>query len=727
MQHIPVFSSLLFLLAMLPCNVLLAADPPETAKISVSSTYHGTTFTEDYRWLEESDAPQVRDWGAAQTVYTRGILDNLPDADKIRERVTEILAADGVSFKDIQQRGGQKGNTFFALKRQPPKQQPFLVVFDSPFDLQSERILVDPNTLDPSGSTSMDWYEPSPDGKLLAISLSVGGTEAGDLHVFDVATGERVFEIVPRVNTGTAGGDMAWSPDGSGFYYTRHPREGEKPPEDMDFFQQVYYHKLGTPTEEDRYELGKDSPRIAESQVTVDDRTGRVLATIQDGDGGEFAHYLRDADGNWQQFSKFGDRVVQAEFGPKDDLFIVSRRDAPRGKILNLPIAQLDQIASAKTVIPEGNDSIETSFWGHTSILPTDNRLYVIYQMGGPSEIRVFDHAGNRQPGPKQLGVANVYNMVPLQGDDILFGTSSYLQPDTNYVFKPSTQETKKTELVADTPVNFEDCEIVREFAVSKDGTKVPVNIMIPPGAKRDGTSPLLATGYGGYGVSNAPRYNAMRRMLMDHGVIFAVANIRGGGEYGEEWHLQGNLTKKQNVFDDFTGVLQHLIDCQYTTREKLAIIGGSNGGLLMGAILTQHPELAKTVISYVGIYDMIRVEFSPNGKFNITEFGTIENRDHFHALLAYSPYHNVKDGTGYPSVIFVTGENDPRVEPMNSRKMTARLQAATDSGEPILLRTSANSGHGGQTALSEQIEQSVDVYSFLFDQLGIRFQSEEP
>ncbi|MGE3806237.1 MAG: prolyl oligopeptidase family serine peptidase, partial [Gemmataceae bacterium] len=352
----------------------------------------------------------------------------------------------------------------------------------------------------------------------------------------------------------------------------------------------------------------------------------------------------------------------------------------------------------------------------------TASRLYVEYQLGGPSEIRVFDLAGKPQPGPKQLDVSAVGGLTPVGGDDILFSNASFIAPPAWYSFDPKTGKTSKTSLVSTSPVSFDDAKVVREFAVSKDGTKVPVNIIMPKGLKLDGSNPCVVNGYGGYGVSLEPRFRATTRILLDQGVIYAVANLRGGGEYGAEWHRQGNLTRKQNVFDDFAGVLQHMIKRNYTKPDKLGIIGGSNGGLLMGATLVQHPELIKCVVSYVGIYDMLRVELSPNGAFNVTEFGTVKNKDQFEALLAYSPYHNVKDGTAYPAVLFLTGANDPRVDPMQSRKMTARLQAATAGKAPILLRTSLDSGHGGGTPLAEQIAQAVDVYAFLFKELGVEY-----
>jgi prolyl oligopeptidase len=268
--------------------------------------------------------------------------------------------------------------------------------------------------------------------------------------------------------------------------------------------------------------------------------------------------------------------------------------------------------------------------------------------------------------------------------------------------------------------VDLSDIEAVREFAVSKDGTKVPVNILRRKGTKLDGNNPTLLYAYGGYGHSMRPGFNFEQRLWFDRGGIYVIANIRGGGEYGEDWHLAGNLTKKQNVFDDFAACAKHLVTRGYTRPEKLAVEGGSNGGLLMGAFLTQNPGLARAVVAHVGIYDMLRVELDPNGAFNVTEFGTVKDPAQFRALHAYSPFHNVKDGTKYPAVFFLAGETDGRVNPANSRRMTARLQAATTSGHPILVRLSSASGHGMGTALTERIAQKADVFAFLFDQLGM-------
>ena len=312
---------------------------------------------------------------------------------------------------------------------------------------------------------------------------------------------------------------------------------------------------------------------------------------------------------------------------------------------------------------------------------------------------------------------------MPTRGGDVIFSVSTYLEPSAWYRFDAATGKSVRTALFRTSPVHFDDTEVVREFAVSKDGTRVPVNIVRRRGTRLDGNNPTLLEGYGGYGVSMKPFFlGAFTRAWLDQGGVYVIANLRGGAEYGEEWHQAGRLTRKQNVFDDFIACAQHLIERKYTSPAHLAIIGGSNGGLLMGAAFTQRPDLFRAVVSYVGIYDMLRVELDPNGAFNVTEFGTVKDPDQFKALYAYSPYHHVKDGTAYPAILFPTGENDHRVNPMQSRKMTARLQAATSSGHPVLLRTSSSAGHGIGTAVDEQIEEEADVLSFLFDQLGINY-----
>src|SRR5438874_2109865 len=500
----------------------------------------------------------------------------------------------------------------------------------------------------------------------------------------------------------------AWNADGAGIYYTRFPRKGERPDADLNFYQQVYFHKIGTPDSEDAYSIG-DFPRIAEIKLEASHDGKYILATVANGDGGDFAHYLLGPDGNWKQLTEFSDQIKAARIGRDDALYVLSRADAPRGKILRAPLDK-PELANATVIVPPSDAVIQF-------MEPTGDAVYVGDLLGGPSQIRRFGLNGTGEKIVPIPNISAVTEMESLEDSSLLFRDVSYTEPAA-WFHLTGNAPPKKTALVDSSPVSFADIEVSRETATSKDGTKVLLNIIRKKGTKLDGNNPVLLYGYGGYGISMQPGFDFTRRLWFDRGGVWIVANIRGGGEFGEEWHKAGNLTKKQNVFDDFAAAAQYLINEKWTRPEKLAILGGSNGGLLMGAMFTQHPDLVRAVVSAVGIYDMLRVELAPNGAFNVTEFGTVKDPDQFKALYAYSPYHHVADGTNYPSILFMTGANDGRVAPYHSRKMVARLDEANKSSNPILLRASSSAGHGQGTALSERIKQLADIYSFLFAQL---------
>ncbi len=684
--------------------------PFETPKRPVTDEYHGVRVVDDYRWLEDLNDPEVRRWNEEQSKYSRGVLDGLPMREQVRERVAKLYGATSADYPDVKFAGGQ----FFALKFQPPKQQRFLITLGSVDDVGSEKTIVDPNKLDRQGTTAIDWYVPSLDGRLVAVSLSRGGSEEGTLHVYEVETGRELSDYVPRVNYPTGGGSVAWNAEGSGLYYTRYPRAGERPVEDLNFYQQVYHHWLGTPTIEDSYVIGKEFPRIAEIRLNTTEDGSYLLATVANGDGGEFAHYLMDPYGTWRQVTQFADQVTGEVLGRDGCLYLLSRKNAPKGRILKLSLSDPD-LSRARPVVVEGAGSID-------SFEPASNRLYVVEVDGGPSLIRVYDLEGRAEKPVPAEPVSAVWKVLRLEGDGILFREESFITPPAWYRYEPSTGKSVRTALFVTSPESFDDCEVVREFATSKDGTRVPLNIIRPKGVKLDGKNPTILGGYGGYGISVKPYFRIRRRVWLEQGGVIAIANLRGGGEYGEDWHKAGNLTRKQNVFDDFVGCARHMIQAGYTSTSKLAIEGGSNGGLLMGAVLTQHPELCHAVVSFVGVYDMLRSELDPNGAFNVTEFGTVKDPEQFRAMYAYSPYHHVVDGTHYPATLFLTGENDGRVNPAHSRKMTARLQAANGSERPILLRTNATSGHGVDTGLNEQIAEDADEYTFLLNQLMVDY-----
>jgi len=739
-MNAPHVSRILLLILATTC---FAADDlmpiPPTPKKPVIDDYHGVKVTDDYRWLEASATPEVREWSKQQNARTRAYLDRLPTRAAILDRLKELYATSNgtqsVRFGDLQFKGG----VLFAIERQPPKPQSFLVTLASPDDPASAHVIVDPNAMDPSGATAIDFYAPSHDGKLVAVSLSKNGSEDGSVSVFEVATGKRLADQIPRVNGATAGGSVAWNADSTGFWYTRYPRfgangsAGERAPADMNFYQQVYFHKLETavcgagpcpasacgagpcPAGNDEYALGRELPRIAEIALTSSDDGKFVLARVANGDGGDFLNYIRNVDGRWHQITRLSDQISVAAFGADDSLYMLSREDATMGKIVQLSPPGF-VLSAAKTIVTPGRSAIE-------SFVPVGQHLIIEYMAGGPSKL-VDKERGRPERAIDVPPVSSVGQIVHVAGNQILFESESFVEAPAWYRYDSSATsgQAKKTALFEASPADFSDIEVTRVTATSKDGTHVPLSILHRKGSKLDESNPTLLTGYGGFSISTTPRFAARNRIWFDHGGVVAVANLRGGGEFGEAWHDQGRLLKKQNVFDDFIACAEYLIKAKYTSPAKLAIEGGSNGGLLMGAALVERPDLFRAVVSHVGIYDMLRFETFPNGVFNVTEYGTVKEREQFLALYAYSPYHHVKDGAEYPAVLFLTGENDGRVDPMNSRKMTARLQAAstTHSANPIFLRTGSG-GHGIGAALDDRIEQQADVFAFLFDQLGMK------
>jgi prolyl oligopeptidase len=694
---------------LLTIAMSISAAVPSTEKKPVTDEYHGVQVVDEFRWLEDGDSAAVKAWTAAQNQYSRTWLDSRLDRSGIESKLKALYAKDTPSHTGLVARPG----LLFALKFQPPKQQRLLVTLTTPNDLASEKIVLDPNEIEPKGQVAMDWFVPSPDGKLIAVCLSEHGSEDGTLHFYRTDTGEALPDQIKRVQYPTGGGSAAWTPDSKGIFYTRYPHAGERPEADLNFYQQIYYHQLGAPASSDEYSAGKDFPRIAEIVLHTSDDGSWLLASVANGDGGEFSHHLREtkAGSPWRQITRHEDGIKEIDFSHDGAaLYLRSVKDSPRGKLLRMTTDGV--LSEAKVIVPESDAVIE-------GFLLTAKHLFIADMIGGPSRIRQLDLDGSHEsivPMPVASGIGGLLVM----DERLLFRQTSFVAPAAWMLYDPAQTSVEKTALLNTSPVDFSDIEAVREFAISKDGTKVPINILRRKGTPLDGSNPALLYAYGGYGHCMRPVFNFEHRLWFDRGGIYVVANIRGGGEYGEEWHLAGNLTKKQNVFDDFAACAEHLIQRGYTRAEKLAVEGGSNGGLLMGAFLTQHPQLARAVVAHVGLYDMLRVELDPNGAFNVTEFGTVKDPAQFHALHAYSPFHQVKNGTAYPAVFFLAGETDGRVNPAHSRRMTAALQSATSSGNPVLARFSSASGHGMGTALSEKIAQKADVLAFLFDQLGM-------
>ncbi|HET7498851.1 MAG TPA: prolyl oligopeptidase family serine peptidase [Candidatus Eisenbacteria bacterium] len=681
---------------------------PRAPKRTVFDTYWGVKVPDDYRYMERASDPGVMKWVRGQNAYTRSWLDGHRERAEIQKRVAALSRSDSPDFYS----GSWAGGRYFFLEEKPPKQQPFLVAMRSLTDRAGETTVVDPNALDASGGTTIDFYVPSLDGKLAAVSLSKNGTEDGTLHVYETDTGRPRDVAIPRVNGGTAGGSATWNGDGTGLYYTRYPAPGERPKADLPFYQQIWFHKLGTPLSSDTYVLGREFPKIAEAALATS-RDGRwILADVSNGDGGEHEYWLMAPGGAWSQVSTFQDGLIAAHVGQDGALYALSRAGAPNKKILRIPLDH-PRLDAARVVVPETQNAIE-------SFAPAASRLYVREMVGGPTQLRVYDLSG------KDLGVvalpepASIGGAVVTDGDDAMVRVQSYTRPPATYVMAGGSTRLSPTALAQTSPADFSDCEVRREFATADDGAKIPVNIVLRKGTPKDGSAPLLLYGYGSYGLSETPYFRASIRAWIEQGGVYVDASVRGGGEFGDAWHDAARLGTKKRSMDDFAACARYLVQEGYTRRDRLAIEGGSAGGLLVYGTVVHHPDVMGAAVAEVGYGDVLRTEFSPNGEFNTTEFGTVKDSTLFRQMLAYSPYHHVKAGTAYPSVLALTGVNDPRVESWETYKMVARLQAS-GTRRPVLMRVSYDSGHIG-SSLSEEDRQNADVFQFLFDQLGVTY-----
>jgi prolyl oligopeptidase len=712
--RIPLFS---LAIACLVTQLPAATPPPSTEKIPVTNEYYGQKVEDNYQWLEKPDDPKVQVWTKAQSARTRAYLDSLPERDTILQELKTAILGKTVSYLTVQTAGSQ----LFMAKFEPPHAQPRIVLRSSALSTE-EKVVFDPAEFDPKGLTSFDWFQPSPDGSLIAISLSEKGSESGTLRFIRVADGKLLDEKIERVQFGTAGGSVAWDNEGKGVYYTRYPRTGERPEADLAFYQQVYFHQLGTPESSDRYEIGKEFPRIAEIKLRRSPGGKWIMATVENGDGGQYAHYLRGADGKWTQLTHFEDDVKGAVFGGDDKIYLKSIQNAQRGQVLRISIDQTIQtIADSKVIVPEATGSAIDQIAATSDVLLVDDIV------GGPSRLRQFDAAGKfirELPLPPLTGVPAIF---PTEDGKFLISESTYTAPVQISLYDPQTQKMEGTELSAKAAANFADIEPTMESATAADGTKIPVIVLMKKGTKLDGKNPTILNGYGSYGISNVPTMNIYLRPWFDRGGVFAIANIRGGGEFGEPWHRAGALTKKETTIEDFVAAARMLIDKHYTSPAQLGITGASAGGITTGGLLTQHPELIRAARIRVGVLDALRTELEPNGAFNTTEFGSVKDPEQFKALLNYSPYHRVQDGTKYPAVLFTAGENDHRVASWHAKKMTARLQAANRSTNPIFLQVSATAGHGMGTTFDERLNQEADALAFFCDQLGAAKKAEGP
>ncbi|GAC1468139.1 MAG: prolyl oligopeptidase family serine peptidase [Chloroflexota bacterium] len=675
--------------------------PPETESRVVVDHLHGHDIRDPYRWLEDADSPETRAWIDAQNAYSRSLLDAVPGRERIHSRLAELLSVGGISAPRA------RAGRLFYLRRDGLQNQPVLYVREGRDG--EERVLVDPNCANEEGTTALDWWHPSWDGRLLAYGFSQNGDEWSTLYVLDVLTGEHLPDKIERTRFAT----VAWLPDNSGFYYSRYPLSGEVPAGEETYHKRVFFHSVGSSRAGDAEiqvaELAKEHmPQVSISEdgrwllvhvVKGWERADVYLADLRDGE----PHFVPVAIGFDALFSV---RVVD------DTLYIHTNLDAPRYRVLRVAAEQPGR-EHWQEIIPESGEAVLQD------IVLSGGRIIGRYLWNATALLTIFDRNGSpeREVGLPGLGTIMEVNGQP-NDPDAYFSFESFVLPRTVY----QLDQAGRTSVWAaiDAPIRTDDYMVSQEWYTSRDGTRVSMFLVHRKDLDRHRSHPTLLTGYGGFNISNTPVFISGLYLWLEHGGIFAEPNLRGGGEYGEEWHRAGMLDRKQNVFDDFLGAAECLIEKGYTVPERLTISGGSNGGLLVGAALTQRPDLFAVVTCGVPLLDMLRYHLFQIARLWIPEYGTAEDPDQFRFISAYSPYQNVRDGTAYPAVLLHTAASDTRVDPMHACKMAAQLQAATSSDRPILLRVETQAGHGIGKPLVKVIEEQTDIWSFRFWQLGI-------
>ena len=680
-----------------------------TRKTDTVDTLHGQKVADPYRWLEDSDAPEVRDWTEAQNAQTRRVLDAIPGREKLKGEVTELLQIGYVAPPVVRANRSGK-NTYFHTKREGAQNQPTLYVRDEVNG--KDRVLIDASSLSDDGTSALDWWYPSWDGTLVAWGRSESGSEDSVLHIRDVATGKDLPDRIDR----TRHASVAWLPDGKSFYYSRYPEPGTIPKGEERYHSRIYLHVIGQDPKNDKLVFGAGRDKTDVPQVFISPN-GRWLAIRVHMGWDKSEVYLKDLTKPDAPFAEVAVKIP-ALFDPyvrNDKLWIQTNDGAPKYKLYAVDYAKLERSAW-KEVIPEGKDVLH-------DVAVLKNEIVVTYMHDASSRVERFTLDGKTKGAINlpSIGSAGISGMP--DGEEVFYSFTSYVVP--SQVHRVDLRAGGAMQLwdkvgKADAKT-AEGIEVQQMFATSKDGTRVPMFVIAKKGLKKDGKNPTVLYGYGGFNVNHTPAFSARALATVQRGAVWATAILRGGGELGEDWHKAGMLEKKQNVFDDFYACAEQLFKEKITTADRLGIIGGSNGGLLVSAAVTQHPEMFRVGLSLVPLTDMIRYHRFRIAKLWIPEYGDPEKPEHFSFLYAYSPYHHVTDGTRYPSLLFTTAESDTRVDPMHARKMAARMQEAqSDPDRPVLIRVETKAGHGAGKPVSKLAEELTDELSFLLHELGV-------
>ena len=674
------------------------AAPPPTAKQAYHETLHGTRIDDPYHWLEAATAPAVQAWIAAQNRYTESRLAAMPQARPLSARV-KALAITSTRRSAPRLVNG----TLFYLRQTPPQPQPVLVAQLWPKG--AARVLVDPSA--DGGHTGLTGFWPSPDGRYLAYGTASGGNELTTLHVLDVRSGRRLPDTLPYAGGGTTPPGVAWDAHDRGFIYVRFPPPPHSPV--RPFHAALAHHLLGQPAQRDRVVFGRGYSRVAEYRLRETATGGRLAVLANIGDGGAAEVYLRHGDGFRRVLKREANVREAAWVGQR--LLVVSFRKAPRGRVL-----AVDGKGGVHTVLKQQAGVIQ-------HIAPIAKGFLVVRSWGPRWWVEQYDGDGRqvrRLALPKQ-GIA-IHGIAAQAGRKRALISYSGWTTATRWVEFDAGSGALSPIFTVKPAADYRAIEMHYIEGASSDGTRVPVTILAMKGARGHGPQPTILYGYGGFGIPVTPRFVGPYLAWLERGGVLAYANIRGGNEFGEAWHRGGMGTGKQRVFDDFHAAAQALLKTGWTDRRHLGILGGSNGGLLMGAQIVQHPADYRAVVSMVGIYDMIGHERRfANGAYNVSEYGSVRDPKVFRAVLAYSPLYQVKAKTAYPAVLMITGANDSRVAPWQSRKFAAALQAASDTQRPILLLTRQHAGHGVNASFSQRVGNTALALTFFAHELGLR------
>ena len=695
-------------LAVLGTTAILAQpfQYPATKKIDQVDVYHGTTVADPYRWLEDDNSPQTAAWVEAENKITFPYLEAIPFRQKLRERVIALNNYEKYSSPS------RKGPYYFFSKNDGLQNQSVLYIQKG---LQGiPEVLIDPNAWSDKGTVRLGAFAPSADAKYAVYGISKGGSDWQQYKVMELATKKTLSDTLDWVKVS----GVAWQ--GDGFYYSRYPEPAaDKVKAGINEDHRVYFHKVGTPQSQDRqiYQDAANPQRFHTVETTDDERF--ALLTVSDRGKGKDGNALfaRDLSRGEREFNPVVPTIGNESYGVVDNigdrLLVSTNKNAPNGRVVLVDPKRPEE-ANWKSVLPERPEPL-------VGVGTAGGKIFATYLKDVTTHAYVYSLDGTLQNEVELPGPGNAGGFGGQRDDTFVFYTFNSLNvPPTIYRYDIATKKStvfRQPRVPGYNPDLFETKEV---FYVSKDGTKIPMFIVHKKGLTLDGTNPTLLYAYGGFNIVQAPTFSAARLALLEQGFVYANANLRGGGEYGEQWHQQGMKLKKQNVFDDFIAAGEWLVANKYTSKEKLAAQGGSNGGLLIGAVINQRPDLFRVAIPQVGVMDMLRFQKFTIGFNWVADYGSSENPEEFKALYAYSPLHNITAGVTYPATLITTADHDDRVVPAHSFKYAATLQERASRDTPILIRIDTDSGHGA-SSLTKSLETTGDIYAFIMYNLGLK------